>query len=362
MMGKMTAQRCSLCTLFGMAAGFRAFYAVIVDGGRLFGSGWISIVLGLLLSIPVAAALMMIRRAQPDLPAAQALRWAAGKWGARLTGAVLLVILVYDAGGVISIMSSTVRYVAMPEANRNIIKAVIALICVAAVLMGTAAIANAAVLWKRLAAVLIAVLVLAQASQFRAAWLTPVLGPGVGGLMENALPAAGMFSFMAAAWLMLEPGHDRTGTALLKSALCSGMIAAALALALGMLVPGMLDEPSLRSFKLGRLLANDRAGLSLEMPYVALIFSGMLSMLLFELAAAANALMIMLSGINRRIGAALVCGGALVLSLAGWAEREALAEISKWYYPLIAATMAVIGLAAWIRRRKMRTAGGTANE
>lgn len=358
MMGKMTAQRRSLCTLFGMATGFRAFYAVIVDGGRLFGSGWISIVLGLLLSLPVVVVLMAIRRVQPEIPAADALKWAAGKWGARLIAGALAAILIYDAGGVISIMTSTVRYVAMPEANRNVIKITVALVCTAAVLMGTSAIANAVVLWKRLAVILIAALVLAQVPQFRAAWLTPLLGPGVEILTENALPAAGMFSFAAAAWLMLEPEHDKKGAALMKSALISGVIAAGLALAFGMLVPGMLDEPSLRSFKLGRLLANDRAGLSLEMPYVTLIFSGMLSVLLFELAAAANALAIVLPGMNRQMGAALVCCGALAVSFTGCAEREKLVEISKWYYPLIAAPVVLTGLTAWIRRRKMRAEGG----
>lgn len=352
MMGRMTAQRRSLCTWMGMAIGFRAFWAVAVDGGQLFGSTWLAMLIGLLLSLPAAAALISVRRLRPELDGIDALKTAAGGTGVKFAGLILTIVLVYDAGAVITLMTSTAKYVAMPEANRNMLKAVTVAAAVTASLMGASAAADAAVLWKRLAAALIAVLVLTQAKYFRGAFLTPVLGPGVGEIMKNAIPAAGMFAFAAAGWLMLEPQHDRTGTAVLKCALKSGLFAAALALCMSMLIPGMPDEPPTRSFRIGRLLANDRAGLTLEMPYVILIYSGMLTALVFEVTAAARAAEIILPDMSAGKRVCLIGVAALGLSLSRWSEREVLMKVAMWYYPLIAAPFVLIGLRAWAKMRK----------
>ncbi len=360
MMGRMTAQRRSLCTWIGMAIGFRLFCAVIVDGGQLFGSAWLAMLMGLLLSIPAAAALIPVRRLRPELEGPEALRSAAGSMGMKLAGLILTVVLVYDAGALITLMTSTAKYVAMPEANRNAVKAVTAAAAVTASLMGASAAADAAVLWRRLAAALIAVLVITQAKYFRGAFLTPVLGPGVGEILKNALPAAGMLAFAAAGWLMLEPEHDQAGTAVLKSAVISGLTAAALALCMSMLVPGMPDEPSTRSFRIGRLLANGRAGLTLEMPYVILIYSGMLTALVFEVTAAARAAGIILPGVTAGKRVCLTGAAALGLSLSRWSEREVLRQVSMWYYPLIAAPFVLIGLSALAQMRRRGSEGGGA--
>ena len=113
-MNGQTAQRRSMSAWTGMAIGFRAFYAVIVDGGELFGSAWLAMLAGVLGAVPVGMALKMMRRAEPEKSAAAALEGAAGSWGRRLIGLGFFIILTYDAGAVISLMSSTAKYVAMP--------------------------------------------------------------------------------------------------------------------------------------------------------------------------------------------------------------------------------------------------------
>ena len=343
------AQRRSLSTWTGMAIGFRAFYAVMVDGGELFGSAYLAMLLGLLGAAPVGWALKILRRSAPEKTGAAVLRDAAGTWGRRLIGLTLFAVLTYDTGAVISLMSSTAKYVAMPEANRNLVKLATAAAAVAAALMGVRACADASVLWRRLAAALMVILVLTQARYFRVSWLTPILGPGIGEVVKNALPAAGIYAFAAAGWLMLEPEHDRTGGAMLRCMLCSGLIAALLSLMLGMLIPGMQEEPATRSFRIGRLLTNDRAGLTLEMPYVVLLYSGMLTMLIFELCAAANALHMALEGVGWK-GCAWTAGGAAFFLSAGeWTGRETLTKLSAWYYPVIALPVCLTALAAWNR-------------
>lgn len=353
-MKRYTAQRRSLSTWTGMAIGFRAFYAVMVDGGELFGSAWLAMLMSVLGAVPVGLALKMLRSAAPERTAVAALEEAAGTWGKRLIGLALFAILTYDAGAVVSLMSSTAKYVAMPEANRNLVKLATAAAAVAASLMGTRACADASVLWRRLAAALIVVLVLMQARYFRISWLTPVLGPGIGEVAKNALPAAGIYAFTAAGWLMLEPEHDRTGGAMIRCILFSGLIAAALSLLLGTLIPGMTEAPATRSFRIGRLLTNDRAGLTLEMPYVVLLYSGMLTMLVFELCASANALHMVLNGVEWKACAWTAGGAAFLLSVGRWTDREALKMLSAWYYPVIALPVCLAGLAAWNRSRRKK--------
>lgn len=352
MTGKMTVQRRSLCTWTGMAVGFRSFCAVTIDGGQLYGSAWISVLIGLLLAAPCAAALIALRpNGGKNMPEA-ALRQTASDWGTKLFAAVLMLALIYDAGAVISLMSSTARYVAMPETNRLLMRAVTAAAVVVISMLGASAAANAAVMWRRLLAVLILLLILTQMKFFRFSWITPLLGPGAEELFLNALPAAGMFSFSAAGWLMLEPEHDQEGTAILKCVLLSGLVAASLSLMIGMLVPGMEQEPPTRSFRIGRLLANDRAGLTLEMPYIILLYSGMLTMLVFELTAAARTAQIVFGRMEGKSAALMTGSLAFLLSVSRLTEREMLRQISLWYYPVIAAPVLLIGLTAWMKRKK----------
>ena len=352
MNGKMTVQRRSLCTWAAMAAGFRTFYAVIIDGRQLFGSAWISVLAAVLLFAPVGGALIAMRKMDPSHLPEEALEAAGGRWGRRLVGVMFAVVLIYDAGAVVSLMSGTAKYVAMPEANRILIRAVTAAAATVAVLMGAAAAAGAAVLWRRLTAVLIVLLIGTQMRYFRPEWLSPLFGPGIAEIGKNAIPAAGMLTLSAGGWLMLEPEHDRKGSALLRCIVRSGLIASALSLMFGMLVPGMLEETPTRSFRIGRLLANDRAGLTLEMPYVVLLYSGMYTMLVFELAASVKAIGLIFPRMNIKWTSVTVGFAAFLLSVSPWAERDVLRVISVWYYPLIALPLCLMGAAAWIRRRK----------
>ncbi len=352
MNGGLTVQRRSLCTLTGMAIGFRAFYAVIVNGGQMYGSRWIALLIALLLAAPVALMLIPVRRKYSRAGGKKALNGTVWEWGERLLNLLLFIVLTYDAAATIRILCGTAKYVAMPEANLVFLEVVTAAVAALAALMGAAAIANGAVLWRRLMAALIVLLAAVQASSFRAAWLTPVLGPGLKTLAAEAMPAAGMFSFAAAGFFMMDPEHDEKGTALVKTVLKSGLVTVALGVLFCMLTPALKDELSSRSFRIGRLLANDRAGLSLEMPYVVLLYSGMLTMLLFETAAAASAARIVLPGIKAEFCTLAVVIMALAIAVSGLAERETVERISAWYYPVIAVPALLAGCAAWLRGRK----------
>ena len=271
-----------------------------------------------------------------------------------------VIVLTVDAAMAVGLMSGTAKYVAVPEANRILMRAVTAGSAMMISMMGAQAAAGAAVLWKKLAAVLIAVLILSQAKFFRLSWLLPVLGPGAGEIGRSALPAAGMLAFSAAGWLMLEPEDDKRGSAVVKCVAGSGLIAAVLLLMLGMLIPGMLEEPPTRGFRIGRLLANDRAGLTLEMPYVVLLYGGMLTMLVFEMCAAARALGVLFPEMDGKICAGAVGASAFLLSVSPWAGRDAARMISEWYYPAIAAPVCLTGLIAWLKTKKGGKAGGEA--
>ncbi len=341
---ELTAQRRSLCAMTGIAIGFRVFYAMAVDGGELYGSGWISVLLGLVMALPVGAALIALRNTDWSRNGGSAFRKAAVL--------ILFAVLTYDLGAGVQAASGMVRYASMPTANRNIIKAVTAAAATGAALMGTEAAANAASMWKKCAAVLIGVLILAQVKYLEPAWITPLLGPGAGKLAGSAIPAAGMFCFASGGWLMLEPEHDKNGRAMLKTMIGCGLTAAALMLLYGMLVPGMAEEPPTRSFRIGRLLANGRAGLSLEMPYMALIYGCMLTTLVFETAAASKALMMAAGRLNARVCVAAVGLLAFGLSVSGAAESGMVRRVSMWYYPAIGLAVGAAGLAAMVRRKR----------
>jgi len=280
-----TRSRCAgLCALSGIAAAFRSFYAVTIDGAAVYSSRWIVLLGGLLLALPAAGALVLLRRSCPEKSAAQALEYASGRWGARGLSLIYFAVLTYDAGALLRMMSAAARYVAMPESSGPAIMAVTAAGAWAVLQLGYEAAANAAILWKRAITVLIVLLIAAQMRHFRPAWLTPIIGAQPEILIRQTLPAGGILAFSAAGWLLMGFERDTQDSQVLWTTAKSGLIAAALAACVSMLTPGMVDELSGRSFRLGRLLANDRAGLSLEMPYVIVIYGCMLNALLFEAA------------------------------------------------------------------------------
>lgn len=356
MSAERSAQRRGLRALTGIAVGFRAFYAVAVDGGNLYGSGWISALMGAALALPVVLVTEALCGMTPKRSAQEALKAAVGRAGASAAGIVLFVIFAYDAGVMLQMMSSAAKYVAMPEANRNLLKVVTATVAATAAFMGAAAAADAALIWRKIAAVLIGLLALAQCRYYRPEWLTPVLGPGVRELVQSAFPAAGMFCFAAAGRLLLDEAPGKEGGTMTGTMIGSGVAAAALIALLGMLVPGMTEEPETRSFRLGRLLVNDRAGLSLEMPYVALIYGCMLLTLIFEMQIAAKALGLASGGWSARGCMAAAGVAALAVSVSGAAESEAVRSFSQWYYPLAAVPAAAAAAAArignWFGRRE----------
>lgn len=355
MSGRTVIQRREICAFTGMAVGFRAFYAVFVDGRGLMNSGWLAVLAGLILALPAVCLLIPIRKGNPSLPPAEEMEHAAGKWSVRALGIILFALLTYDAAASVRILAGTVRYVAMPEGNSTVIMAVTAFVIVLAALRGPAASAGAAILWRKTAGIVAAILVLLQITQLRVSRLTPVLGPGMDEILIGAFPAAGILSFVPAGWLMLNPEQDAKGTAMLKTLLITGVCTAVMTAVFSMLTPVMPDEPTARSFRLGRLLANDRAGLSPEMLYVILLYGGMLTMLLFEMTAAVFSLGLACPGV--KIGVRVPIAGAIMLGLAvsGAAEREIIERAAVWYYPAAALPFVLIGAGAMIRnfgRRK----------
>lgn len=349
--GKSTAQRRSICTFSGIAIGFRAFYAVLVDGAQMYGSSWLVILLSAALALPVVLALIALRKVEPQKSAADVLKNTVGRWGTRLSGLLLSAVLLYDSAAVLRLMNSTAKYVAMPEANSMIIMLATALTAVLAVLLGVSAAANAAVMWRRLLAVLIGILIITQMPYFKGAWLMPILGAGKRMIVREAIPAAGIFCFSVCGWLMMEPQHDKSGAAMAKMLVHTALLTAGIAMLFAMLIPGMIEEPPGRSFRIGRLLMNDRAGLSLEMPYVVLIYSGMLTMLQFELSAAAAGLELCFERLSR--SRCVILSGVLTFAAAaaGIAEQEAVRMISQWYYPLLVLPTVFAGIRGLIRMR-----------
>lgn len=351
-------QQRSLCTWTGIAIGFRVFFAVMVDGAQLFSGGWIAVLMAGALALPIMLALKMMRCAYPDKRAVQAFESASGVWVGKISMLLLFLVLIYDCAAVLRLMSGTAKYVAMPEGNGMIIMAVTMLTAVLAALPGVRAAANAAVLWKKLMLVLIGMLIVFQLRYFQGAWLFPILGRGIKQLARESIPPAGIFCFAAGGWLMMEPQHDQKGQAMMKNLLTTALSTAAIALLFAMLIPGMLQEPPVRSFRIGRLLMNDRSGLSLEMPYVVLIYAGMLTMLIFELNAAAAAMNLCIKPLKRKV--CLIAAGLIAFSAAagGIAERQVLRTVSMWYYPLLAAPIVFAGIRAWIGRRKAQKGSG----
>ncbi len=342
----MTAHRRGICVLCGMAIGFRLFFTVVVSGNKLLNSGWISILLGCILALPAALLLMLMRRKNRTLPAETVVKKGVGIWGSRLFGIVLFAVMSYETAATAQIFCDTARHVALSGISPLALVAVTLIAAMLAVSNGTDAVAGAGILWSKLATILLLLLLVIQVPYYRPAFLTPILGPGLQSLAEGALPIAGIFSFVVAAWMMLRPERDNQGTAMLRTVLITCVVSVIATIVCAMLLPTIVYKSNALMYCPEHLLITDRAGLSLEMIYVILFYGGLMTTVLFELCAAARALKMVFPMARDTLCTIFSGIVPFIFSALRLTDTDMVEKVSMWYYPLIVIPVVIISLAS----------------
>lgn len=296
---------------------------VLIDMPDLLNAGWLSILIGALLALPLMLAISCIRTLQHNRPAP-------------IPPALCIVfflIAIWDAAYVASMIADSAGYLALNSTASIYLLIPQFVLCLGCLLLNGDALGASAVIWNKFLPALLLIVILLQSRSYEPRWLTPLFGPGLTSLLSGSVRIAGWFCLPAALFLIARPDVEGSPGHLspLKTLVLCAAFSTLIALAFSMMTP-LLPNQNLhsRTFRFDALLANGRSGRALQLPTIALWYPSQFYALLFDVFTSAVMLQKMLPKWPHSacIWLSLVCtallaashysGQAFVAAAAGW--------------------------------------------
>ena len=334
-----SAQLRGVSILGGSALIFRVFALEAVDMPGVRPALWLTVPLAAALALPACLPLMK--------PGAVALR--GGSWSGRSACGLILILAAWDAAVSARLFSVLATYAALPDHTARALSLPLVAVATLVCLLGAGAMSAAGVVWRRVAAVLAAVALIAQVGALRPGWLFPLLGTGLADLLAGAERAAGHMALTALGVGLLGDGDrtERAGALLalgLSALLCAGGV-----LIYDMAVPAMPGEAAGRLFQLEMLADCGRTGFAAETIYVLLMAGGML-LVGFEATVACAALCALLPRAPYW-ACALTCGAlTALLCVSPLSAEEAALAAGPLIYPAALLAAGLLALPTGQRR------------
>ena len=331
----------------------RIFSGVAMDMPDLHNAGWLAVLLGGVLSLPLAWAAGQLRACCPVSPFDTLSERCRPLM--RTAAALFAIIALWDAATVARTIASSASYVALNSLPMFFLLLPQLLVCLWCLGLNGDPIGFAAGIWVRILPLLLLIVVLLQFSAFKPAWLTPLLGPGVPDLLDGTLRVSGWISMFTGLFLIAEQDPEGRGKRFqpVKALIFCIVIAAALLLLRSMMTPPLFKgkETSI-FFQLDTLLSNGRAPISLQLPMIILWFVGLLFLLLFDAFLCAVMLQRALPKLGKRLCIAIVLIGVCALALSGLTSRENALHVSGGLFAAQGTLMALIMLALLIPKKE----------
>lgn len=345
----MTIERKSAAALGLISVGFQMCYALIVDTPRLTGGFWVALLCGALGFLPALAPLCLLERQYPGREPEEVLLMAAGVLGRRVYYLLLALFLLVDAAMSAASLIDVASYVALSSVNRNWLHlATVASACLCA-LCGCRAIAGASRLRLYYLPLVLLIIALVQYRSFMPRWLLPLLGDGPKALLREAVSLSGVSMLLVPLWLLSGSAREVARCHLLVI-----LFALLMALVYGMLTPAMPFAQHTRFFRLDTLLSNGRTSLSLQLPHMIVMYTGLLTGACYCLSMAARLLSRCFPAVRERwfvlLGALCVLG--LLYTALTSQEYAWLVRALSW--PAQVAPLWLLVLTGALRKRRAR--------
>lgn len=267
-----------------LAVSVRIVAGVAIDLPDLYCAGWLSSLLGGLLVLPMAFCVAALRSGDHDAPLTR-LTEGQGALPFRALALLLALSAAFDGATVARGIAHSAGYIALGSTSLQTLLIPQLLLCLYCLRENGEAIGSAARLWCRVLPFLLLIVVLLEVKKYQIAWLTPVLGSGVGSVLDGAVRIAGWLSMMLGILLISEkdPSHPRRNLhPILLTLLCSALAAGLILLRNLMTPPLVYGDLTSRYFQFDVLLSNGRAPLTLQFPMIMLWLISLFMLLLFD--------------------------------------------------------------------------------
>lgn len=318
----------------------RIFYGIAIDMPAVGNAGWLSALLGGVLALPFMLAVRQMRaRCAPSPTAASSAIPLA-----RPLLAVFALTAAFDAAFITNAIAGSASYIALNAISLLYLLLPQLALCLWCLTRGGDAIGTSAGVWNRILPWLMLIVVLLQLPDYRPAWLTPVLGPGLPEILDGAIHTAGWLSLSAGLLLAAEREENTKSTRLcpLKTLLLCTGIAAVLLVLRGLMTPTLMEEAlTTRYFRQDMLISNGRAPLSLQLPLTILWFMSLFYLLLFDSLTCALMLQHLFPRLKRLPCLLLAVGGTIGIIVSGMASRETGQLVSRWLFAVQGGTAAL---------------------
>ena len=324
----------------------RVALGVTIDLPEMYCAGWLCALLGGLLAAPMAIAMAKLRAACDRSPAAS-LAEGGVPIPARLLTLTLAANASIDAAFIIKDISHTAGYLALGTTSQTLLLVPQLLLCLWGLTKNGDAIGSAARIWNRLLLCLLVIVFLLECKSYRPAWLTPILGDGVGGILDGAVRVAGWMSLTVGLFLFSEkePEHPKRSLRPLRSLAATTLLSVLLIATRSMMTPPLVYGTVARDYlSFDTLLSNGRITLSLQFPILILWLVGLFMLLLFDVFICAAMLQTAFPALKGLLCALLAVGSSTALAMLKLNTHSNVLLVSRWLFCLQNGLLALLML------------------
>ena len=355
--------RRNLAALISWAIGVRLFCATSMDGALLMNSGWISVLLSLVMALPFALIVALLSRRDPGTSPLALMDRALCPLARRMFCGLLALCSLYEFALSLRLITLSAEFSGLDHQPMLLISSVSTSTALIACLGGAAAISGTVMLWRPLYHSLMVLLVVVLSGSISPRWLFPLLGPGVRQIALSAISFAGMQTSLVAGWLCMgeETGESQFGGKpyrttgpylLLRTLLRFAFIGGSLTLLMCMLSPAMPNAPSERDFYLEQFLANDQNATLFQFPLIFIWFINQAIMLCFFLFTAAHLLWVSCPKLSFRTSLLIATALGFTFSLSTFASRIHIDSVNTVRYLVVLLCLTCFGIGHALKQRK----------
>lgn len=329
----------------------RLFSGIVIDSPDLGNCAWISILLGTLLTFPIAWTVSNIHRSKLSSMAIPCIF-------RKSMFAVFGLLFAFNAAVTSTFIVSAASYAALDTITTFYLLIPLFAMSIWSLSFNGDSIGSSAHIWSRLLTAIIILISLILIPDYRPAWLTPVFGNGILPAINGAIRIAGWQSLACVVYLIAEQGSAQDDAPHPVRTLISGTVyAVILSLLFGMLTPMLeIPEASTRFARLDVLLANGRLTLALQLPFLILLFIGLFFLLLYDCFVSAAMIQKCFSAFSKMTSIAVSTAAVLAISLCGFTKRNYSLSAAPFIYLITAVATAVYGILIFTNKRGEKNA------
>ena len=312
----------------------RTVCGILVDMPELLNAGWLSILIGALLALPLMFAISRLRAVRQNQPVVLP----------QPLYAAFFVIAAWDAAAVASMIADSAGYLALNSTASIYLMIPQFILCLGCLLLNGDALGASAVIWNRFLPVLLLIVILLQADSLQPQWITPLLGAGIPSVLKGALRAAGWFSLPAALFLTSEPGIEgpsKPARPCETLAICA-LFSALISVFFSMTTPAIPDQALFsRTFRFDALLASGRSSRALQLPTIALWYPSLFYALLFDVFTGALMIQKLLPAWNRHACVWISLISTALFAASRLSHPESVVRASGWLFPVLGVSVVI---------------------